>query len=94
MQALEKAQRQAPLPSAQHTPTMQFVEGHEMPPVSHAEARPSSSGAEQADVQRGAGKPVGLVKGFSVTGPPSLTGPNQGFSVVSRGNGKAVTKIF
>lgn len=96
MQALEKAQRQQPpVPApAQHTPVVQAgFEGHEMPPV------PPPSGEEQLDnaprtAGGGGGKPMGLVKGFSVTGPPSLTTANPGFSVVSRGNGKAGTKIF
>jgi hypothetical protein len=91
MQALEKAQRQQP-GSAQHTPVLPSgFEAQEMPPLPPNDQR--HIGTDNAsDPQRGVGKP-GLVKGFSATGPPSLTGPNQGFSVVSRGN-KAVTKIF
>lgn len=62
-----------------------------MPPLPHVDAPHAS--AEGADPQRGLGGKPGLVKGFSATGPPSLTGRGQGFSVVSRGN-KAATKIF
>jgi hypothetical protein len=93
MQALERAQRQQHTPSAMHPGV--FPDAQEMPPVpNHGDGgdhvRDTDNGQEP---HRGPAKQGGLVKGFSATGPPSLTGQNQGFSVVSRGS-KAVTKIF
>ncbi|KAJ9116468.1 hypothetical protein QFC22_004910 [Naganishia vaughanmartiniae] len=89
MQALEKALRMTAEGSR---------DGQNMPPLPHAsgelvEARLGGYDVdeEQQRAQNKAGG--GLVKGFSATGPPSLTNQHQGFSVVSRGT-KAATKIF
>ncbi|KAJ9099292.1 hypothetical protein QFC21_004173 [Naganishia friedmannii] len=58
------------------------------------EATPAGGWNIIDEQQRAQNKPgEGLVKGFSATGPPSLTNQHQGFSVVSRGT-KAATKIF